>query len=638
MRTIISFLAILVFSAFSFVQEQTHTISGTVSDENGNAMPGVSVVVKNTTRGTVTDYQGYYSITVNSSDQQLLFTYIGYETQTVNMKGKSKINITMIPSTLMLEEIVLGAEMESVSSPTGYVKQDGHKRGIRTRSTTFAVADQSYYAGGVQAPHPDWNTEGYSTIHENGFKDVLHNPLSTFSIDVDKASYSNVRRFLNMGQAPPVDAVRIEEMINYFSYDYPEPEGEHPFSVYTELSTCPWNSKHQLLHVGLKGKSIDKRKLPPSNLVFLIDVSGSMSSANKLPLLKNAFNMLVGELRPEDRVAIVVYAGAAGLVLEPTPGTQKDKMLAAINNLQSGGSTAGGAGLRLAYKTAEKNFIENGNNRIILATDGDFNVGVSSNAEMERLVEEKRDNGIFMTVLGFGMGNYKDDKMEIIADKGNGNYAYIDNIQEARKVFVTEFGGTLFTIAKDVKFQIEFNPARVKEYRLVGYENRLLNDEDFNDDKKDAGEMGAGHTVTALYELVPEGADEGSVSIDPLKYQPNRKPAREKASAELMTVKLRYKKPDGDTSTKIEIPIKGKILDLGETSDNFRFSAAVAEFGMILRASDFNVDGSIAHVVDLAKNAKGEDEEGYRAEFLKLVKTSGTLKDWTADNNYFREE
>jgi Ca-activated chloride channel family protein len=386
-----------------------------------------------------------------------------------------------------------------------------------------------------------------------------------------------------------------------------------------------------------KGKSIDKSELPPSNLVFLIDVSGSMSAPNKLPLLKQAFRMLVNELRPEDRVAMVVYAGAAGLVLEPTPGSQKAEILAALEKLQSGGSTAGGAGLKLAYKVAQEHFVEEGNNRIILATDGDFNIGASSNAEMDRLIEEKRDHGIFMTVLGFGMGNYKDDKMEIIADKGNGNYAYIDNIQEARKVFITEFGGTLFTIAKDVKFQIEFNPARVKGYRLVGYENRLLNDEDFNDDKKDAGEMGAGHTVTALYEIIPASSNESLKSIDPLKYQSTRdetssvETVKADPRAELMTVKLRYKQPDASTSTKVEIPVKGKVLDLEASSDNFRFSAAIAEFGLLLRNSQYKENASIEEVITLAKGARGEDEEGYRSEFLKLVRLADSLKEWSAE-------
>ena len=347
--------------------------------------------------------------------------------------------------------------------------------------------------------------------------------------------------------------------------------------------------------------------------------------------------MLVNELRPEDRVAIVVYAGAAGLVLESTEGSEKQEIIAALDQLQSGGSTAGGAGLKLAYKVALDHFIEDGNNRIILATDGDFNVGSSSNAEMERLIEQKREHGVFMTVLGFGMGNYKDDKMEIIADKGNGNYAYIDNIQEARKVLITEFGGTLFTIAKDVKFQMEFNPSRVKGYRLVGYENRLLNDEDFNDDKKDAGEMGAGHTITALYELIPAGSDEALKSIDALKYQAygeetkTAKKVKADPNAELMTVKLRYKQPDGITSTRVEIPVKGRVLDLNQTSRTFRFSASVAEFGLILRSSPYLEDGSLEQVISLAKNAKGSDEEGYRSEFITLVKLADSLKEWTAD-------
>jgi len=379
-----------------------------------------------------------------------------------------------------------------------------------------------------------------------------------------------------------------------------------------------------LLHIGLQGKNIEKENLPPSNIVFLVDVSGSMSDYNKLPLLKSAFRLLVKELRPQDRVAIVVYAGAAGLVLESTPGSQKTRILSSLEQLQAGGSTAGGAGLKLAYKVAGENFISEGNNRIILATDGDFNIGQSSDAEMERLIEKEREKGIFITVLGFGMGNYKDSKMETIADKGNGNYAYIDNIQEANKVFVSEFGGTLFTIAKDVKFQIEFNPARVKEYRLVGYENRLLNDEDFNDDTKDAGEMGAGHTVTALYEIVPAGHS-GSVNIDPLKYQANRENQAVAGAEELMTIKLRYKKPDGNKSTLYEIPVQGRVQKLEKTSDNFRFAAAVAEYGMILRNSEYLENGNFQSVLEMARGAKGEDTEGYRGEFIRLVKTSSGL-------------
>jgi Ca-activated chloride channel family protein len=636
MKAIISIVAVLVFSSFSLAPQSSRMIRGTVTDETGNPLYGVSVVVKGTTNGTVTDINGAYQISVQPEDLTLVFVSAGYQKKEVRIGKTDRINVVLTPLNIAPEEVVA-------------VEAEPGKTYVMTVADRTAPA-KGYIAGAAEAkrssyntysaPEPGYipfNTEGYSTIHENGFKDVLHNPLSTFSIDVDNASYSNVRRFLNMGQLPPVDAVRIEEMINYFSYDYPEPTGKHPFSVYTEVSACPWNSSHQLLHVGLKGKSIDKDELPPSNLVFLIDVSGSMSSENKLPLLKQAFRMLVGELRPEDRVAIVVYAGAAGLVLASTEGSEKQEILAALDKLQSGGSTAGGAGLRLAYQVAQDHFIEGGNNRIILATDGDFNIGPSSNAEMERLVEEKREQGVFMTVLGFGMGNYKDDKMELIADKGNGNYAYIDNIQEAQKVFITEFGGTLFTIAKDVKFQLEFNPARVKGYRLVGYENRLLNDEDFNDDRKDAGEMGAGHTVTALYELIPAGSDESLKSIDPLKYQSNQGESRDEEkvkpdpSSELLTVKLRYKQPDGQTSTKVEIPVRGKVLEADKTSDNFRFSAAVAEFGMILRNSEYKAGASMENVIELGKSARGADEEGYRSEFLKLVKLADALKDWTAE-------
>jgi Ca-activated chloride channel family protein len=357
-----------------------------------------------------------------------------------------------------------------------------------------------------------------------------------------------------------------------------------------------------------------------------------MNAANKLPLLKSSFDLLVKQLRKEDRVAIVVYAGAAGLVLESTPGDQKKTILDAIQRLNAGGSTAGGAGLKLAYKVASDNYIEDGNNRIILATDGDFNVGASSNAEMERMIEKEREKGIYMTVLGFGMGNYKDDKMEIIADKGNGNYAYIDNIQEARKVMISEFAGTMYTIAKDVKFQLEFNPKRVKSYRLIGYENRLLNDEDFNDDKKDAGEMGAGHTVTALYEIIPAGSDEETKKIDPLKYQtsPDEKNLEPDPNAELLTIKLRYKKPDGFKSILIERSVQGEILDLEETSENFRFSAAVAGFGMLLRNSEYKGDLNAEDVISLARSSRGEDEEGYRGEFIKMIKTAESLSAFTA--------
>ena len=620
MNKFIAYFVILLITSIN-IQAQSRTITGTVSDEQGAALVGATVIVTGTNSGTQTDFKGKYSIQVNSGSTHLSFSFIGFESRNVKISGRSIIDVSLNAIEMALEEVVM---VSGQVSPSLMDK-------VRTTRTNKKMRESQAMSYGYVAPsdyaQPQFNTEGYSTIHENGYKNVIDAPLSTFSIDVDKASYSNVRRFLNSGQLPPKDAVRIEEMINYFSYDYLEPKDEHPFSVSTELSVCPWNTDHQLLHVGLKGMEIDKDELPASNLVFLIDVSGSMNSQNKLGLLKSAFKMLVEQLRPEDRVSIVVYAGAAGLVLEPTSGRNKQKILESIERLSAGGSTAGGAGLKLAYKTATENFVEDGNNRIILATDGDFNVGASSNAEMERMIEKEREKGIYMTVLGFGMGNYKDDKMEIIADKGNGNYAYIDNIQEARKVFVTEFAGTLFTIAKDVKFQLEFNPQRVKAYRLIGYENRLLNDEDFNDDKKDAGEMGAGHTVTALYEIIPAGSKESTYKIDPLKYQENtdRKDVKANKNAELLTIKLRYKKPDGFKSILIERSVQGEILDRNELSDNFRFSAAVAEFGLLLRDSSFKGNASREQVIELAKSAKGEDEEGYRSEFIKLVRASSSL-------------
>ncbi len=592
-------------------------ITGHVYDETGSPLPGVNVTIKNTDRGTITDMNGSYKIEAFPEDQFLVFKYIGMETQEIKIEGRKIIDAYMVPSNTELKEVFIHTADEEqavsyLSGKTSGIRIQGHKKGASSFYTSDAIM-------------PEFNTEGYSTIHENGYKDVLNQPLSTFSIDVDRASYSNVRRFINMGREPVKDAVRVEEMINYFTYDYAEPTGKHPFSVHTELSVCPWNEEHQLLHVGLKGKEMDKSELPGSNLVFLLDVSGSMRAQNKLPLLKNAFRMLVNELRDEDRVAIVVYAGAAGIVLESTPGDKKEKILTALDKLSAGGSTAGGEGLKLAYKIASEHFIEEGNNRIILATDGDFNVGVSSNAEMERLVEKERDRGIFITVLGFGMGNYKDDKMEIIANKGNGNYSYIDNIQEARKVVVSEFAGTLFTIAKDVKFQLEFNPQRVKAYRLIGYENRLLNDEDFNDDKKDAGEMGAGHTVTALYEIIPSGSEEKVAHVDSLKYQKNVTTVEPDPDAELLTIKLRYKKPDGNRSILIEEPVKGRVVDPEMTSDNFRFSAAVAEFGLLLRDSEYVRDANYDDVILLAEKAKGNDKEGYRSEFIQLVKTMKVL-------------
>jgi Ca-activated chloride channel homolog len=470
------------------------------------------------------------------------------------------------------------------------------------------------------------NTEAYNTIVENEFLASKENPLSTFSIDVDGASYSNSRRFIQSGTLPPKDAVRIEEYINYFDYNYPQPKSEHPFSINTEVSECPWNKEHKLIHIGLQGKRIPFEQIAPMNLVFLIDVSGSMSGENRLPLLKKSLSLLVDKMRPQDRIALTVYAGTAGLVLPSTSGAEKQTIRDAMEKLSAGGSTAGGQGIKLAYKVAKDNFIPSGINRVILATDGDFNVGVSSDAEMTRLIEEKRKEGTFISVLGFGMGNYKDSKMETIADNGNGNYFYIDNIDEARKVLVTELDGTLYTIAKDVKLQLEFNPAKIKAYRLVGYENRLLKKEDFNNDQKDAGELGAGHSVTALYEVITADSKETlDTKVDELKYSQTTVNKNTGSSNELMTVKFRYKNPKDTVSKLIVQTLADKEVSLENTSENFRFSAAVAEFGMLLRDSKFKASSSFAQVIEIANNSKGKDEEGYRAEFVKLVKTSELL-------------
>ncbi|MCA9520140.1 MAG: VWA domain-containing protein [Myxococcales bacterium] len=467
-----------------------------------------------------------------------------------------------------------------------------------------------------------FNTEQYDRIYENAFVRVLDKPLSTFSIDVDTASYANLRRYLLRGKLPPKDAVRIEELINYFKYDYRQPTGDHPFSITTEVGVSPWNPKHRLVQIGLQGKDIPLDKLPPSNLVFLIDTSGSMSDANKLPLLKRAFKMLVGKLRARDRVAIVVYAGSAGLVLPSTPGDEKAKILAALDRLTAGGSTAGGAGIQLAYKIALSNLLKEGNNRVILATDGDFNVGPSSDGELVRIVEAKRKNGIYLTVLGFGMGNYKDSRLEKLADKGNGNYAYIDTIAEAQKVMVREFGGTLFTIAKDVKIQIEFNPTKVQAYRLIGYENRLLKKEDFNNDKKDAGDLGSGHTVTALYEVVPVGVELKLPKVDGLKYQRTKLDPTAKTSRELMTIKFRYKPPTSETSILLTKPVADRTTTLANASRNFRFASAVAQFGMLLRGSKYSGTATYGAVLEVARHALGSDRFGYRHEFIRLVEAA----------------
>ena len=468
------------------------------------------------------------------------------------------------------------------------------------------------------------NSEEYDAFVENPFELTKNQSVSTFSIDVDKAAYSNIRRMINNGEYVNKNAVRIEEMINYFKYNYPQPQNNQPFSINTEYNDSPWNSKHKLLKIGLQGKDIPMDKLPSSNFVFLIDVSGSMDAANKLPLLKASFKVLLDQLRPQDKVGIVVYAGSAGMVLPPTSAKEKNKIIEALDKLQAGGSTAGGQGIELAYKLAQENFIKGGNNRVIIATDGDFNVGTSSTGDLQTLIEEKRKSGVFLTCLGFGMGNFKDNRMETLANKGNGNYAYIDNMQEANKFLGKEFAGSMYAIAKDVKIQIEFNPKYVKSYRLIGYENRKLKNEDFTNDKIDAGELGSGHTVTALYEVIP--ADVKSEFLpkeNDLKYTKNTND--ENFSDELATVKFRYKKPDGDTSSEIVQVVKNSSESISSASDDFKFASSVAWFGLVLRNSDLIKNKDLKEVEKLGKKGRGNDEEGYRAEFVRLVETYRNL-------------
>lgn len=614
-----TFTTLVLFAFISIATAQTVTITGIVKDDTGIPLPGVTILVKGTTIGTQTDFDAKYEIET-AIGQTLVFSYVGFETQEVKVKNANPINVQFKPGAMLESVVVTGYGERKSSLPT--ILQ-GKAAGIQvTAANGKPRASANIRVRGINSLYGNTipENESYARIEENIFKNVTTAPLSTFSIDVDKAGYSNIRRMINNGQAIPEDAVKIEEMINYFAYDYVQPKGNEPFSINTEIANSPWNKDAKLVRIGLKGKDIPTKNLPNSNLVFLLDVSGSMDSPNKLPLLKSALGVLVDKLREQDKVSIVVYAGAAGLVLEPTSGANKQKIMEAIDNLSAGGSTAGGQGIKLAYKIAEEHFIKNGNNRIILATDGDFNVGASSNRAMEDLIEEKRKSGIFLTCLGFGMGNYKDSKMETLADKGNGNHAYIDTMQEAKKVLGTEFFGTLYTIAKDVKLQVEFNPAKVQAYRLIGYENRLLNDEDFKDDTKDAGELGSGHTVTAFYEIIPTGVKSVFVKeVSALKYTKTEQ-INKVTSNELLTVKFRYKAPDGDTSKLIVHAVKDSNKDIKNASADFQFSAAVALFGMQLKKSIFTNTLKKEDVIALAEVGKANDQDGYRSEFIRLVK------------------
>ncbi|GGB87174.1 hypothetical protein GCM10011325_13440 [Dyadobacter sediminis] len=584
-------------------------------------MKEVQVMAKGTSVSTNTDSLGKFEITVPVYAKVLVFNMEGYFTQEIKLDSSSVLQV-------ILENMVLRPEQFKVIHEELEIEETAVADYQKSENVATIMAASPMYAPRSQSLKQRTTTESYSPITEKGFQYAEREPVTTFSADVDRAAYSNVRRFLNSGQMPPVDAVRIEEMINYFAYEYAQPKDEHPLSVKTELTDSPWNPGLKLLHIGLQAKSVSTKELPASNLVFLIDVSGSMSDENKLPLLQQAFKLLTDQLRSQDKISIVAYAGAAGVILPPTAGNENMKIREALENLEAGGSTAGGEGIELAYKLAKENFLPKGNNRVILATDGDFNVGVSSESDLQKLIEEKRKDGIFLSVMGFGMGNYKDSQMETLADKGNGNYAYIDNIQEARKEFVEEFGGTLFTVAKDVKFQIEFNPQHVQAYRLIGYENRALQNEDFNNDKKDAGEMGAGHTVTALYEIIPTGFKSDYISqTDALKYQKKNPSATEK-SDEMLTLKIRYKNPDDEKSRLFDLPVKNLNAPFAAASENLRFAASVAEFGLLLRNSEYKGSASYRTVIQNAKNALGKDEEGYRSEFIKLVKTAELL-----DNN-----
>ncbi len=611
----------LFLALVSFRNTATRTITGHVYDANDkNPIIGVSVTVEGEKAGVSTDANGYYSIKVQEGGKVLSFAMVGYETKKVKIAKLDKLDVQLVPSNNVLSEVVvIGYGTQERKELSGAVSTVAANEVLQGKVAGVQIRGHS--SKRVRMPEPVYrHNESYKEITENRFLKPSASPLSTFAIDVDNASYSNVRRFINAGQLPPKDAVRIEEMINYFKYDLPGPQGDDPVAIHTELASAPWNPKHQLARVGLKAKEIETERLPASNLVFLIDVSGSMAPENRLPLVKTSLKMLVDQLREKDKVAIVTYAGNAGLQLEATPGSQKDKIKTAIDGLGAGGSTAGGAGLKLAYQIARENFIPGGNNRIVLATDGDFNVGVSSDQDMEQLIVKERESGINISVLGYGMGNLKDSKMETIANKGRGNYAYIDNLTEARKAIVSEFGGTFFTIAKDVKVQVEFNPAKVQAYRLIGYENRLLAKEDFNNDKKIGGDMGVGHTVTALYELIPAGVKSSFTDVNPLKYQQESQAVRANSS-EVATVKFRYKHPQSNKSKLQQVVVEDRPLGLSKTSNDFRFASAVAELGMLLRDSEFKQEADFEKLIARAKAARGADEEGYRAEFVRLAET-----------------
>jgi Ca-activated chloride channel family protein len=583
-------------------------IHGVVRDATGTPLSGADVAL--------TGPSSFRRVTISDGNGEFWFRDLGpgRYTVTVRLSGFSTANMAAVVSVGFTRELVVTLKpgrLEENSLDRVAPKVDAPARG----GIAGGLATASPFGAG------EFNTEAYDKIDDNGWFEVGRKPLSTFSTDVDTASYANVRRFLKLGQMPPRDAVRIEELINYFSYDYPEPREDKPFAVTTALGECPWNPRHRLALIGLQARRIDSSSTPPRNLVFLIDVSGSMASPNKLPLVKASLAMLARNLTADDRIAIVVYAGAAGLVLPSTSGSDSMTVLEALGRLEAGGSTNGAQGIRLAYELARKHFIAEGVNRVVLATDGDFNVGVTNQGDLIRLIEENREHGVSLTVLGFGMGNLKDSTLEKLADRGNGNYSYIDSLSEAQKVLVEEAGGTLVTVAKDVKLQVEFNPRLVAAYRLIGYENRLLQDRDFNDDKKDAGDIGAGHSVTALYELVPVGVPLDVPGIDPLKYQQPGVLSSDAGRDEAMTIKLRYKAPSGSQSSLMVVPVVYRTA----ATPALEFAAAVAEFGMLLRDSEFKGASSYSQAAMRAARHTGEDLHGHRAELVRLINIAETV-------------
>jgi len=600
------------------------TIAGKIT---GGGRASVSAVCGSIVRAATTDASGAFSIGgLPAGSCRLTVSAAGFQTLSVT--------VSVTASSTASVSLALQAAPPPAKEPKAELGRAESKKARDSISPSLAQPTQMRHTTNAYRPSPpappspgpltmeqdpDHNTESYSRIDDNPFHRVATRPLSTFSVDVDTASYANTRRFITGGKLPPKDAVRIEEMINYFSYAYGAPAKGEPFSITTDVVESPWNAKLKLVRIGLQAPAIDDAKVPARNLVFLLDVSGSMSNANKLPLLKQAMNLLVAQLRPQDKIAIVTYAGNAGLALPATSGREKDIIRNAIFRLEPGGSTNGAAGIQLAYDIAENNAIKGGINRVILATDGDFNVGTTNEGDLTRLIEVERKRGVFLTVLGFGMGNTKDSTMEKLADRGNGNYAYIDSINEARKVLVKEAGATLVTVAKDVKLQVEFNPAVIAGYRLIGYENRLMKDEDFNDDKKDAGDIGAGHSVTALYEIVPAGVAVPAAKVDDLKYQTKTTPNANAVAGELMTVKIRYKAPDGEQSKLLSRSVKNESVTLAQAPADLRWAAAIAGFGMMLRESPHRGNLTWKQVEAMAKGARGADTEGYRAEAIKLI-------------------